>query len=156
MTKLKLSTLFLAAASMNARAFNPTLEYGADVLHSRGSGTFVVGIEENLQGKFRARHSLGLILDSENQNGALASTQFGVLAHLTDQVFVGVFMGVAVLTHTDRVLGGNFQFIHDLELGTRSSQEINSTISLNFKHISNAGIKKPNLGRNLLGIRLRF
>lgn len=60
--------------------------------------------------------------------------------------------GAGVVTTRDSMLGGNFQFNQDLGLGLKDSRGVG--IGLNYKHISSAGIFKPNEGRDFFAIKL--
>lgn len=59
------------------------------------------------------------------------------------------FFGVVVLGHTDGALGGNAAFTEEAVLGYK-------TVSLGYKHISNAGLFPPNHGRDYISLTLAF
>lgn len=67
--------------------------------------------------------------------------------------YLEAYLGGALISDTDKLLSTHFEFMHDLGLGLQSERK---SIGLNFKHLSNAGIKKPNIGRNFLQISVKF
>jgi hypothetical protein len=52
------------------------------------------------------------------------------------------------------MLGGPFQFNHDFLLGVRGDN--GALIGLDLKHMSSAGIEKPNVGRDFLLIHVEL
>ena len=72
----------------------------------------------------------------------------------TDSVYLSYKIGPAIITHTDALLGSNLQVHQEIELGLYDSRGVR--FGLCAKHMSNAGIVKPNLGRNFMGIKAAF
>jgi len=68
-------------------------------------------------------------------------------------LYVNFFQGIAGITGKDTVLGGPVQFVEDLGIGIRD-QKTKTSIGLHYKHMSSAGIFKPNLGRDFIGIQV--
>ena len=66
-------------------------------------------------------------------------------------VYANWFFGGGLITTPDSSLGGYFQLFHDAEIGLQSYSK--KRIGVFFKHISDAGIRKPNKGRNFLGLK---
>lgn len=64
--------------------------------------------------------------------------------------YAGIYTGVGFITHPDRKLGSNFQFFQDVEMGVRDDK--GRTFGVFFKHVSNAGIVPPNIGRDYFGL----
>jgi pectin methylesterase-like acyl-CoA thioesterase len=68
--------------------------------------------------------------------------------------YVSYFIGPAILTETDTILGSNFQVFHKLSIGYRDDQD--KRIGLFIKHFSDAGISNANYGRNFVGLEISF
>jgi hypothetical protein len=65
--------------------------------------------------------------------------------------FAAVTWGPAYLSQPDQELGGRFQLTQDFTLGIQDGY---STIGVGYKHISSAGIEKPNRGKDFLYLRI--
>ena len=61
-------------------------------------------------------------------------------------------VALAIITDTDSMLGSHFQFNNDLAIGLKDRD--GNSIGLNYKHISNAGLVSPNIGRDFIMMRL--
>lgn len=64
--------------------------------------------------------------------------------------FVRYWVGPTIISLTSDRLSGQFQFNHDLELGIKATNGVE--FMAGYKHMSNAGIAGPNLGRDWLGV----
>ena len=69
--------------------------------------------------------------------------------------FVENYFGPCYLTKTADKLTGHFQFSTHIGFGWRDPKTRNE-LGLNWKHFSNAGIKKPNIGRDLIMLSMGF
>lgn len=101
---------------------------------------------------------LGAWVDNSGrgQEGALIITkQLGISPGADTGVFGKAFIGPALISNTDTVLGGYFQFKSDIGFGVRDEH---SFVCVNYSHISSAGLSRPNKGRDwlLFEIGLRF
>lgn len=63
--------------------------------------------------------------------------------------------GIGLVSHPDSMLGSVPQFFHDVCLGLLDDFN-NANIGMCYKHISNAGIWQPNVGRDFLTIKLQL
>lgn len=72
---------------------------------------------------------------------------------IPNSFYLEAYLGGAFVTHTDKLLSTHFEFMHDLGFGLQDGRK---SIGLNFKHLSNAGIKKPNIGRNFVQLSVKF
>lgn len=71
------------------------------------------------------------------------------------KTFYGTYkLGPAIISHPDALLGSNIQIAHELGFGIKDARGVRVGIVL--KHFSNAGIVKPNLGRDFMGLRIEF
>lgn len=83
----------------------------------------------------------------EGRKGSgLLALQLGVKPE-SDHFYVKAFWGVAALSATDTQLGGHSQFMMDLGLGFQDELRF---VGIGIKHISSAGIWKPNHGRDFI------
>lgn len=69
---------------------------------------------------------------------------------LFSKFYLTGFISGGFLTRKDGYLGGPFQFSEDIGFGYRSEDDIR--FGINYKHISSAGIYRPNRGKDLIGI----
>lgn len=67
--------------------------------------------------------------------------------------YVNFFQSVGLISSPDAYLGGHFQFCEEVGLGIKD-QDKGSMVGLFYKHISSAGIYKPNKGRDMIGIQV--
>lgn len=67
-------------------------------------------------------------------------------------IYFNFFQNIGGITTKDSYLGGHFQFCEELGVGVKGRD--NTTISLFYKHISNAGIQKPNMGKDFGGLQI--
>lgn len=88
--------------------------------------------------------------DEQRRTSAFASLSFGYRVSLTWGPYAEAFFGPGWIQHTDAQLGSHYQFFHDVNLGFLHD---GWGIGLGFKHISNAGLKLPNQGRDFLSAR---
>ena len=70
-----------------------------------------------------------------------------------EKIYISGFLSAGFLTAKDGHLGGPFQFSQDVNVGFRAL-ESDIRIGLTYKHISSAGLYKPNLGKDLIGLGL--
>lgn len=118
--------------------------------------TLTLGIQEDIYGPLKDRAIVGGWLDNAGNGksgSALASGQLGFEVN-RDGLVAGIFSGPAMISNTDVLLGGHFQFMDDLHLGIQDKD--GSYIGIVYRHLSSAGVEMPNVGRDLVGIELRF
>lgn len=80
-------------------------------------------------------------------------SQIGIRINPLDWFYFENYFGPGYISQTDPFLSTNFQFSTDIGFGF---QEDHVSFGFKLKHISNAGIKKPNAGRNYLLIKVRY
>lgn len=81
--------------------------------------------------------------------------QFGAALNPFDWMFVENYFGPCYFTETKGALSGHLQFATNIGAGWRDP-DTGSEIGLNWKHFSNAGLSKPNIGRDLLMLSVAF
>lgn len=84
-----------------------------------------------------------------------ACAQFGTSLKPFDWMFVENYFGPCYFHETRGALSGHLQFATNLGAGWRDPST-GSEIGLNWKHFSNAGLQKPNVGADLLMLSLAF
>lgn len=117
---------------------------------------FTFSFQENLWKCFKLRESTGLWIDNtglgRNSSGFI-SAQAGVEIDNNGWV-ASVFTGPAFMTTPDVMLGSYLEFYHTLSFGLHDKDY--NYIGMVYHHLSNASISSYNLGRDLLGLELKF
>lgn len=94
------------------------------------------------------------IMDWKLEGGASGPMAYGTVAlglkAESGPFFVRYWVGPTIISVTSDRLSGQFQFNHDLELGIKANNGVE--FMAGYKHMSNAGIAGPNLGRDWLGV----
>lgn len=103
----------------------------------------------------------GYKAESEIRNGYKTSTHSSLFLESligvepkSEHFYINYKLGPAIITHTDALLGSNVQFAHEIGIGMRDSKEVR--VGLVIKHFSNAGIVRPNKGRDFIGVRIEW
>lgn len=159
MKKLFLGLMLLMSSYAEADSLN--FGYGVGVANSASSyigevKTITLGINREIWNGIFYQTDVGIWADSQ---AGRSSSGFGNFS-LGLEVNPGYFVirsswGLAVVTHTDFYLGGNFpNFKQDLFIGVRDHKD--NTIGINYSHLSSAGIHLPNVGRDFITIQLGF
>lgn len=133
-----------------------TFDLGLGALNTTSTMKFVsLGVQEDLWTIVKQRATVGGWIDQSpgNASSGFIAGQLGV--EIVNSGWVGsTFFGPGAISQSDNLLGGWFQFMSSLEFGLR---DINGNyIGAMFRHFSSAGVETPNLGRNVLGLELKF
>lgn len=72
----------------------------------------------------------------------------------SDHFYMSYKLGPAIITNTDALLGSNAQLSHEFGFGMRDLRDVR--VGLVLKHYSNAGLVKPNKGRDFIGARIEW
>jgi len=92
----------------------------------------------------------GFLSDARDDLSALyLFALVGTTLYPTQFFYVENYFGPGLITSTSKKLSGAIQFSTHLGLGFRDKRTGNE-IGVLWKHISNGGINRPNLGRDLL------
>jgi hypothetical protein len=139
-------------------------QWGVGVAHPSKSGanpSRIKNIELGLEraySKFNARVGMGGWTDKTNYEGAKNALYVQYLGGLetrrTEGLFVAYFIGPAYITSPDSLLGSHLQISQQFHIGLKDSRGVG--ISIFISHLSNAGLKSPNQGRNFAGVGARF
>jgi hypothetical protein len=134
---------------------------GLGILNTEGSGLSQVkfakfGLQEDLWGALKQRFNAGVWLDSRG-DGHSSSTFSGYQLgfEVSNEVLqASIFSGPNLISSPDVALGGMFQMNESIFLGIKDS-DCNS-IGIVYNHFSSAGIEQPNLGKDFLGLEIKF
>lgn len=155
MKKLIFLLLFITSIA-NAQDDQAIVDVGVGMGNSDGTRMLTLGIQEDLWGALKQRAVVGGWIDNSGNghNGSpLVSGQLGFEVN-NNGLVIGVFTGPAIVFIPDTLLGGPFQFMSDIHLGI---QDLSSNyIGVMYRHISSAGIESPNIGRDIIGLEIRF
>lgn len=87
-----------------------------------------------------------------NQSSSFYGTyQIGTISS-NSVLYAEVFSGPSLISNTDNRLSTVLQFKHDIGIGVLGKDKVG--IGINYSHLSNAGIKLPNAGRDFILIKL--
>lgn len=148
--------LFLATA---AQGGDLIVKYGAQLPQKEeGLGTckaLFVAYQGPLSKQFIYQYEGGFWADNAGM-GRKSSAMTGVSGGLnvnTGPFFIQALTGPSLISRTDSVLGGAFQFNNDFGFGLRDRGNGN-TIGASYKHLSSAGLSSPNRGRDFIMFRV--
>jgi len=114
------------------------------------------GLEEPVWYALKQRFNLGFWLDDKGHGRAssgFAGYQIGFEV-TADTLEASVWSGPALITTPDIYLGGPLQFNETIFLGIHD--KAGETLGVAYNHFSSAGIEMPNIGRDFLGLEIRF
>lgn len=119
--------------------------------------TVEVGISKQFE-KFTVRTNIGGWADRCEERRKVSdslytSVQIGAETDVVG-TYVEYYIGPAVLSNKDQMLGSHFQIAQEIGIGRRDSRGVK--IGVAVKHFSNAGLSKNNLGRNFLVIKVEL
>jgi len=153
--------VLLFSASAFAQEDQWVLNAGIGVFNSGKNSlsetkTVALGIQEDLWQALKQKFTVGGWLDDAGngkKNSAFVSGQLGF--EVNNNGLVGsVFSGPTLISTPDVLLGGRFQFMDDVHLGIQD--HFNNYIGVFYRHLSSAGLEMPNIGRDLVGLEIRF
>ena len=132
------------------------LDAGVGVFNTTMMRTLSGSYQQEWEYPFFTRTTLGLWVDNSGNgqsNSGFISEQLGYeIRH--NGTIVSIFTGPSFITTPDTVLGGYFQFVSDLHLGLEDTRH--NYLGVFYRHISSAGLYYPNLGRDMVGLEIRF
>ena len=115
-----------------------------------------VGWQEDLWYNLKQRMNAGGWIDTRElgySSSAFAGYQLGF--EVKNSVFeASVFSGPTLISSPDNALGGIFQLNETLFFGIVDKDD--NTIGIVYNHFSSAGLEMPNLGRDFMGIEIKF
>jgi hypothetical protein len=159
---LLIITLSIVIAPLNALSDDTFVEAGVGIFSS-GVNTLaetkllMVGRQTEVWGPFVNRYGVGGWTDcagNGRSDSAFFSDQIGFEVVTGTGTYASVYSGPTAITATDAYLGGHFQFQEDVHLGIQDQQS--NSIGVMYKHFSSAGIYTPNIGRDFMGVEIKF
>lgn len=135
------------------------VKYGAQVPKGQeglgGSKTLYIAYQDKLSGSFIYQTEGGFWIDNVGK-GRKSSGLLGISAGINVQagyVFAQALTGPSYITDSDSILGGPLQFNNDVAFGIKDPDNGN-TFGFGYKHVSSAGLYKPNSGRDFIMFRV--
>lgn len=156
-------TFFLLAAlgsAINAAYYG---EFGVAAAHKSQELSQVkfveFGVQKPLTKSFDTRLGIGGWSDKTSypnvRNSIYGTYQFMLQTKpVQGGMYAHYAVGPSVISHPDSLLGSHLQVCHTVGFGIADVREVR--IGLVYKHFSNAGLKRPNSGRDLVGIEVQF
>lgn len=146
-----LLTILCILGAHNALSDDWSLRGGAAVTNSQingGSKIFGFRHEASLIYGLYTGEEVGGYVDhvgDGREGAAFGKLQLGVKPGPETGVFGKLFTGPCYITNTDNYLSSNLQFCTDFGIGIRDYW---SFVDVTYSHVSNAGIKLPNRGKD--------
>jgi hypothetical protein len=91
--------------------------------------------------------------DAGRKSSGFANVATGINLNI-GPMYAQSLWGVALITNTDSYLGGHEQFNEDLAIGIKDWRGVG--LGINYKHISSAGLWQPNMGRDMMSVKLNI
>jgi len=125
------------------------LSYGNDkALPARYAA---IGVVDDFNGLMKTRYETGYWSDRLNRSSFYATTQIGLDA-ANEVIYSDFYTGVSLISQPDLVLSTPLEFKHDLGVGVVGKNKVR--VGFNYSHLSNAGIRQPNFGRDSIQFKL--
>ncbi len=154
-----LITILCVLGARNALSDSVALRGGGYILGGQpngGSKIFGLRYESPLMSGLNVATEVGGYVDNfgnGRKGAALAKLQLGINPGADSGVYGTAFTGPCGISATDTVLGSNLQFCTDFGAGVRDKDTF---IAVTYSHISNAGLKLPNHGRDYIVMSMGF
>lgn len=153
--------LFLISSSVFADQGGVYSKLGVGTFNSAKDSTaevktVAIGIDtvSPFSKSLRVQHEVQGWLDSRGdigrKSGGMLSSSLGVVVN-PGYFYVSTYVGIGLKLPNDSYLGGPIQFVESVSIGVRD--ERGSHFGLFYQHISSAGIFRPNVGRDFIGVR---
>jgi len=153
MKKLILTLILPTITQAYPNTDTVNMKYGFAVIQ-KGEAEFIsFGVQKRIFSTLYRQTEGGFWIDRNRGNSGFGVLSLGI--HVDNELFYGETMhGIGLISRKDKLLGGHFQFFHDVGTGIVSRN--GSTFGIQIKHISSAGINTPNIGRNFISIKAGF
>lgn len=118
--------------------------------------TFAFGYQSPLGLVFDYQLEGGMYVDNTEAQGLIGyiNADVGLSVISKSGIYAKIFFGPALITQPDDRLSSILEFNHDLEAGFVDKRGV--SLGVNYKHMSNAGLFPPNLGRDMLLLKLQI
>lgn len=128
------------------------MKFGSGLNNTVGSGIYALGYENKFSDPFVYKIEFGGYGAGSGvgRSGAVfGATMLGIRAGSIDGLNAQLLAGTQFISQTDVALSSNFQFTEEVSVSYQS-------LGLGYRHISNAGITRPNLGRDYYFLNIVF
>jgi len=148
---MKILILLALLCSLPVQADNLMIRSGTGISNTRTSRIFALTFEKSLRDNWHYRAGGGFWIDNRPNKNSTYYGEFliGKQAGDFDGFHLALDVGFLWMTATDDLLGSHYQLTEELTIGYKS-------IDFTYKHISNAGIIRPNIGRDYILLNLRI
>lgn len=152
-TTIKIAALIAVLSLFPFRALADgatVLRMGADMTHyANQTSIYSLGYEEVARDGFGHKIEAGFWTDTGSDR---KGSPFGSLVGLKrfgdyEGVNVTGVFGIMIVGYPDAALASAFEFTEEIAIGFKD-------VSIGYKHISNAGLKEPNHGRDYIFLNL--
>lgn len=115
-----------------------------------------LGWQEDLWYTLKQRFNVGGWLDTRGEGySSSAFTGYQLGFEVKNDTFEGsVWSGPTLISTPDQALGGYFQFNETLFFGIVDKDE--DSIGIAYNHLSSAGLEMPNLGKDFMGLEIKW
>ena len=114
------------------------------------------GIQEDMWGPIKSRYTLGGWIDNTGngrKSSAFVAAQLGFEVDNNGWI-ASIYSGPSLLSQTDCYLAGTFEFYNSINFGMQD--KFNNYIGIMYRHLSSAGFSMPNIGRDVMGLEIKF
>ena len=131
--------------SITANADNLNFRSGVGTNHAIKSSIHSINFETEIGKTFHYRFDIGFWSGTRDIRKGSWFTSFLLGAQVGEKRSIhGIIdLGIVAISNPDSLLSSAFQFTEEASIGY-------DKFSIGFKHFSNVGITKPNIGRNYL------
>jgi Lipid A 3-O-deacylase (PagL) len=150
-----LSICLLITSIAYAQDLQTVLDIESGVSNSSQSKMLTLGVQEDMWGALKDKFMAGGWIDNGigKSSSALVSGQMGFEVDRSGLVG-GIFSGPSVVFTPDVLLGGWLQFVSDVHLGIEDTKS--NYFGVMYRHISSGGLETPNVGRDYVGVEIKF
>ena len=146
MKKLVIASFLLLSISIHSYASELGLKMGSGVLQdNENTSIYMVAYRDRIENTPLFQNvEFGFFSDVKpgSRNSFVGQYSLGLIGYLGN-FYSDCSVGLATISAPDQYLSTAFEFTEEIEFGYKQ-------ISISVRHYSNAGIKRPNLGRNFL------
>ena len=129
------------------------VDAGIGISNSAKMRTASLGIQEDLWDAVKQRGTIGFWGGGPGTSSFFAAGQLGFEVNNRGTV-ASIFSGPALISNTDSMLGSYLEFVTDLHLGLQDGNM--NYLGLFYRHVSSAGLAEPNVGRDIVGLEIKF
>lgn len=152
-TKINLALIAAGVLLYSSALAESFVKFGKGVSNSSHSDLISIGFRDKLFDVFVYQYEGGIWLDPSGggrKTSAILGASLGIEVKSGDLVFRSVH-GPSFISTPDAYIGGYFpNFNHDVYLGLRDKNDY--SVGVSYKHVSNAGLMPPNLGRDFVSV----